>query len=1422
MAGLDTNKISNILGTKLPQWLIDQLGTRAVQGSKDVRDNDNILYLANKSSWVRLVSSINIYGSDVRHFSNVVGSGIQKSEDLAKQFVLFGGTSKYLRENTYQQRAGIGKDGAYGILGDNEVREFGYRPMPGLTSVNIETQGRLGSLRAATINFRCWDKNQLDIIDALYFKLGFTMFLEWGNTFFYRTNGTRVESSELYSIDPFRENLTKEEIAVQISKNVRSSEGNYDAMLGMVTNFNFSYNQEGGYDCTIRLMGLGILGDGIKINNPRDLPNILAEEIRQYNNTLIQISTAEERQRLAEEAASAAAAKAETEAKQISLLRFLNKEINKKDKEPDLSDIGNIIRVAGIPNSKAISITNYDYLYNVKNREWSLIIPKFGVLIPSNNTKELVESIAIDTNILFDKITQLVGSPAPAPVNLNPTQANPLSVTNFTAFVTQATQNASIEDRMFGIAEDRDSRSNQIEKFIEFSYNGTGLPKYPIRLTVSFDKKNPNFPGDSVDVKEIYLKAVTELRNSVESIFTVESFEIDYPNLETKFRTGIGRFRPAIIKDANSLTDTQGRRFLPILVLSKDLKVTVREKSQEIDRVTGELTGRSFDDNLEVNVQILLSITDTALITNIVRSAGSPDYKVVQDSIAAQNTSQFPAQEDQSTGQEASIEQITQALQSQSGLELTLRTIQVHALNKAIRGNNNDLSIGKKVFILEIANEKDAPSGTPFYRQIFSNGIYSDHIGDLVKSPSVIQDSIYSTNTTISPVDRFRIYAKYGFATELLSGRENISQFEGRAVNYKELLRAFVVPYEINQEIVKGTSTTHPVYIPLGLLLMILNHNCSIYDTKDTRSQTPLVYVDYNPNLNFFLCNSKQLSTNPWVTLIPFEGTFNDYQSLFLTDILTKNKTAIAPLTGTTEESSLFNPQTQDLLSYYLPSLKSNAGDTNIYKGKIMNVLLNIDYLVKLVRDYSFKDGSNSIYLKTFIEQVISDINKYLGNFNSLRLAYNDGANTYQIVDDQVLPPGQNENILQPQDNRTEIPLVGKTSIARSLEIKTEISSKLSNMIAISANSDVNNKATLSVNGDNFGFINTNYKDRFIPVKGDVTTNLTSSLDSAKASATQFNRTISDFYSKINPSEANVSQATNYYIERMSKIKNDDYPTRASTMIPVSVNFTTDGISGLTMGQAFTISSQLLPYTYNNRIVQGVKGLEKDRINKVGFVITGLSNTIESNKWNTAVKGSMIFLKDATDFSGSFIAASKNEGQFGSNPENQSATVGSGNTKFTGTNAPAKAAAEAYLGRVMSDTEWSQLVSATFAEASRNQEEEAWVMAVILNRTRTRFSGALTITDTLTKKSQFQSVTGTKADGYKPSINYLNGPGISQAESIYGAAINILSKVPKNYLYFTSNNPAAYGPGTDITFLDKLKKQQGSTIKGGTVFSITA
>lgn len=1360
MAGLDTNKISNILGTKIPQWLLKQLDYRSQQNTQDRRDNNNILFLANKTAWIRLVSSIDIVNpSDIRYFQSIVGNTIQNSSDLAKQFVLFGGTSKYLGNNSYGLRAGLGKDGAYGILGNDEIQRYGYKPMPGITSVTVDTQGKLGSLRSATINFKCWDKAQLDIIDALYFKLGFTMFLEWGHTFFYPAGSSTVQSTELYSIDPFRQNLTKEEIGIQISKNIRQAEGNYDAMLGMVTNFNFSYNQDGGYDCTLRLMGLGILGDAIKINNPKDLPNILAEEIKIYNNTLSQIATAEEREKQRQAQAEADKLRKEEEAKNFTLDQLLknNKVVYDYQKN----------QITGAASSYASNVQQKidlaDITVNTQQYGQVHVIKSLKGFIPVSEDRLRKVKIKLNPDRIIGLINQ---------TGLNLVSTDAWGISDYTIEQIATNEGEFGAKKTFSAKWNWDSRTSGLNYVLTISRTISAK-------TTEKDATQQYFPITLEEFRRQLLSVIKQPNNE----YAIKEIQgVDFNTTSYTIRFSIPFTKKAQVLSPETYVGTV---LQPRTTTTKDVEA----------RMDVEIT---FEDS------------------SFIKSFTTEDVQQPIDfvgNLTKQNQQQFNKVEDQSPGQDASIDQITQALQSQSGLELTLRTIQVHALNRAINQNKTpDLEIGRKVYRLQIANKGDLIQGVPFYKQIFSNGVFSNIITDLIDKNKIPDQD--PTN----PDSRFRLQSKYGFATELMAGRVALSNFIGQQVDFEELLSAYVVPYQVNQEIVKGTTTNHPVYIPLGLLLMILNHSCTIYDTKDSSVQTPLVYIDFNPNLNFFLTNTKQLSTNPFKVLVPFQGSSFDYQDLFSTEILSGDKTKILPLSGSNESTALFDASNNDLLSGQLPQIK--FGTTN-YRGKLMNILLNIDYVVELVKEYSLKDGTNNIYLKTFLEQVVTDVNKYLGNFNSLRVAYNDGANTFQIVDDQVIPPTDQENILEP-DNTTNLPLLGKSSIAKTLEIKTEISSKLSNMIAISANADVQNKATLSTNGDNFGFINTNYRDRYIPIKGEVRSDSTSSLDSVKASAIQFNQTISDFYSKINPSEANVSQATNYYIEKMSRIKNKEYPTRASTMIPVSVNFTTDGVSGFTMGQGFTIPDELLPYTYNNRTVKGEQGLEKDHINKVGFVVVGLTNVIESNVWNTSVRANMIFLKNATEFSGSVKFAEKRNEQFGVNPTNENESVPVKNTNFVGTNLEAKKVAETYLGKTLTDQEWSQLVAATYAEASPNQEERAWVMAVILNRTRTGFLGAKTILDTLTRKSQFQAVTGTSANGYQPSSNYVNGPDKKQADSIYGAVINFLPTIPKNYLYFTSNVAAAYGAGTNIGFLTKLKSQPGSKIIGQTVFAITA
>ena len=147
----------------------------------------------------------------------------------------------------------------------------------------------------------------------------------------------------------------------------------------------------------------------------------------------------------------------------------------------------------------------------------------------------------------------------------------------------------------------------------------------------------------------------------------------------------------------------------------------------------------------------------------------------------------------------------------------------------------------------------------------------------------------------------------------------------------------------------------------------------------------------------------------------------------------------------------------------------------------------------------------------------------------------------------------------------------------------------------------------------------------------------------------------------------------------------------------------------------------------------------------------------------------------------------------------------------------ARAKAEGYYGKKMSDTEFSSLIKATHAEAGAgkkaSQAEQAMIMASVLNRARTDQGG---IMGALTAKNQFQSVTGTSADGHRASNNYLQGPDKDRLKSIEGAT-SYLDKISKEQKNFTAASSAAYGPGTNIGYRDKMLAGGGQVI-GGSVF----
>ena len=65
-------------------------------------------------------------------------------------------------------------------------------------------------------------------------------------------------------------------------------------------------------------------------------------------------------------------------------------------------------------------------------------------------------------------------------------------------------------------------------------------------------------------------------------------------------------------------------------------------------------------------------------------------------------------------------------------------------------------------------------------------------------------------------------------------------------------------------------------------------------------------------------------------------------------------------------------------------------------------------------------------------------------------------------------------------------------------------------------------------------------------------------------------------------------------------------------LIPFELSFTTRGISGIKIGQAFKIQEEfILPERY---------------VGAIAFIVTGVTHTIKNNRWVTDIKAQMIVL----------------------------------------------------------------------------------------------------------------------------------------------------------------------------------------------------
>jgi hypothetical protein len=283
-----------IIGDPIPNYVKNQIIIRQNTHGAGINQNRPELTLATTNlptSWIKLASGVSVSSAKLKTLGYNEGDISQlKGKGLAKNHVLFSGLSQKLElskgfsnqftpEKLIQKEDFIGDNGTY--IPD---KEWGIIPMPGIISADIKSLNR-GSLKKATVKFIAQSRNQLTVLDILYLRLGYTVLLEWGNSFYktYKsvTNDpntptderftteqmgpTLIESNSKFFSDGWAKN-THREILPQIESLRDKHQGNYDALLGKVSNFNWSFNNDGSYDVELTIISLGDVVESLKSN----------------------------------------------------------------------------------------------------------------------------------------------------------------------------------------------------------------------------------------------------------------------------------------------------------------------------------------------------------------------------------------------------------------------------------------------------------------------------------------------------------------------------------------------------------------------------------------------------------------------------------------------------------------------------------------------------------------------------------------------------------------------------------------------------------------------------------------------------------------------------------------------------------------------------------------------------------------------------------------------------------------------------------------------------------------------------------------------------------------------------------------------------------------------------------------------------
>lgn len=277
MAGLSYKQFNDdekLFGPFNPR-VVDQLKAReAIAGKRNNRTTDDLLYFNSNNIWVKLSSGVDTFTVETANFGfppTITKTGF--SSNLANDNIL---RNIPIKDGEFTGGIFNEQGGSDYILDEN----LGFRPKAGITNFTVTHKNLYGSIRSATVEFNIPSKTQFDELEKLYLRPGFSMLLEFGHSIYIENDSDLVKTGVNRTL-PTQEwfsNKPIDEINKAIIGQRAISDYNYDAVVGMVKNFSWAFDDAAGYNCSLEIISYGDLLEQLRLSTVTGYAGFLAKK----------------------------------------------------------------------------------------------------------------------------------------------------------------------------------------------------------------------------------------------------------------------------------------------------------------------------------------------------------------------------------------------------------------------------------------------------------------------------------------------------------------------------------------------------------------------------------------------------------------------------------------------------------------------------------------------------------------------------------------------------------------------------------------------------------------------------------------------------------------------------------------------------------------------------------------------------------------------------------------------------------------------------------------------------------------------------------------------------------------------------------------------------------------------------------------